>query len=231
MSTAGVYGVDRSNCPAQRHGEYWMRNKFGCVCFDTRLDYSRYRHELARGVRRIVSATAATRIAQGLARHGFTAAEIAAMGGISLRAVRQLQAGTKPTLWRSHDVALREAADRVRLDVVRVGDGPNRARNAARRNGWLPLTAWDDDTLDDPAASPRLGLPVDDDVDDVVVERVLAGERLRLNRAERLAAARKAAAGGMGVQHLSELLHVSFTAARTLLDSASAESEPELIAS
>lgn len=35
----------------------------------------------------------------------------------------------------------------------------SRARNLARRNGWVPPLAWDDDALDDPEAVPQLGEP------------------------------------------------------------------------
>lgn len=34
-----------------------------------------------------------------------------------------------------------------------------RARNLARRNGWVPPLAWDDEALDDPEAVPQLGEP------------------------------------------------------------------------
>lgn len=36
------------------------------------------------------------------------------------------------------------------------GDGV-RARNRAKREGWAPPAAWDDDTIDDPQAQPDLG--------------------------------------------------------------------------
>lgn len=35
----------------------------------------------------------------------------------------------------------------------------SRARNLARRNGWVPPMAYDDDALDDPEATPQLGEP------------------------------------------------------------------------
>src|ERR1041384_6683172 len=109
--------IDRSACPAPRHGKYWMRNNLGCVCFDARVDQAAYRAEQRRGEFRRVPSLAATRIVQGLARHGFGTAGIAAMSGLSERVVKALQAGRQPTVLRSSDEALRRVADRVRLDV------------------------------------------------------------------------------------------------------------------
>jgi hypothetical protein len=33
----------------------------------------------------------------------------------------------------------------------------SRARNQGKANGWAPVGAWDDDSIDDPAATPNLG--------------------------------------------------------------------------
>lgn len=65
-----------------------------------------------------------------------------------------------------------------------------RTRANARRLGFAPALAWDDDTIDDPAAEPegirtgreRANL---DMVDDVAVQLALAGERVKLTPAER----------------------------------------------
>ncbi|PFG16299.1 hypothetical protein ATK74_0833 [Propionicimonas paludicola] len=37
--------------------------------------------------------------------------------------------------------------------------GITRARKVARQHGWMPPMAWDDDTIDDPAARPNVGVP------------------------------------------------------------------------
>jgi hypothetical protein len=55
----------------------------------------------------------------------------------------------------------------------------SRARNFARRNGWAPPLAWDEDTLDDPTAAPVLDVEpigdLDQVLDEVLVERLVAG--------------------------------------------------------
>lgn len=206
-----------------------MRQQFGCVCFDTRIDQAAYRRAERQGVHRRVPALAASRIMQGLTRHGFTTVEISEMAGLSQKTVKDVRGGRQTLVGRDTDTTLRTVADRVRLDIARTGEAANRARAMARRNGWAPLPAWDAEDLDDPSATPRLGFDGDDEVDPVLVERVLAGERLRLNRAERLAAARVLAPAGEGVARVAELLHVSYTTARELIDAVA--DEPELIAS
>ena len=35
-----------------------------------------------------------------------------------------------------------------------TGPGAERARSTAKRKGWAPPMAWDDDTIDDPQAKP-----------------------------------------------------------------------------
>jgi len=58
--------------------------------------------------------------------------------------------------------------------------GPSlKARRLAQRRGWLPPLAWDEDSIDDPYASPHcLDEPADDgEVDEITVERCLAAWR------------------------------------------------------
>lgn len=44
-------------------------------------------------------------------------------------------------------------------DRISMTPGPSdRARSSARRRRWAPPLAWDDDTIDDPNASPCLGI-------------------------------------------------------------------------
>lgn len=55
----------------------------------------------------------------------------------------------------------------------------SRAKNQAARSMWLPPLAWDDDTIDDPAAQPEVGFEVartKADVDEVAVQRFIDGD-------------------------------------------------------
>ena len=49
-----------------------------------------------------------------------------------------------------------------------------RARNTAARRGWVSPLAWDEDTIDDPAAAPMLDGDDDASVDPVAVDRGVA---------------------------------------------------------
>jgi hypothetical protein len=207
--------VDRSLCRAARHGEYWMRAKYGCRCFDARLDESVYRRARRRGERLVVDATAARRIAQGLACHGYNADQIATLSGLGVRTIYELQSGRKTTLQRRKDQALREAADRMPLDQYRTGWDADRARLAARRNGWVPLAAWDDDVIDDPAAVPAADA-AEGDIDTVAVSQALKGVRLRLTAAEQAEALRLGLERGEPLSKVAATLHLSYAKAREI---------------
>lgn len=80
----------------------------------------------------------------------------------------------------------------------------SRARTLARVNGWLPPLAWDDDHIDDPTYEPQL---TDDseigDLDDVVIERAMAGDRrVVLTTAERYELVRRWVAAGKPLNEL-----------------------------
>lgn len=90
--------------------------------------------------------------------------------------------------WRTH-VRIRDM-----YDDLSMTPGPSkRSRDRAQRLGYLPPLAWDDDAIDDVAAWASPGETADDGlVDDVVVERLVAGADWRAvgaTRAERIAAA------------------------------------------
>lgn len=92
----------------------------------------------------------------------------------------------------------------------------------SRRAGNRPPAAWDD--IDSPTEQPTS--VVDDDlVDDVVVARVLAGERLPTTRAEKLAIATTARDRGMNLTQLERVVgwnvHEALAAARARLQEAS----------
>lgn len=83
-----------------------------------------------------------------------------------------------------------------------------RARNHARRNGWAPAGAWDDDTIDDTNALPDLG-EGPDLVDPVAVARFIEGTDVDLNRLERLAAALAMTDAGQSARAIAARLNVT----------------------
>lgn len=94
----------------------------------------------------------------------------------------------------------RDTYDRVVCAYSLLWDHPGTSRhtlNAARRLGFASPLAWDDDSLDDPAAVPMLGRDDQDVVDEVAVRRAMGGERLRLTQTERVEVVRRLAARGL----------------------------------
>lgn len=94
----------------------------------------------------------------------------------------------------SHSVVTRQTADAVDAlyRELHLTPGPsNRAKIGARKRGWPPPLAYDD--IDDPnetprtttsPSSPRRSSSRHEDVDQVVVERLMRGERIFATRAE-----------------------------------------------
>lgn len=87
------------------------------------------------------------------------------------------------------------------------------ARRTAERRGWAPPMAWDDETIDDPAAKPHIEAPVV--IDEVAVKRALDGDRsVSLTKEERAEAVRIGTEIRLSANHLGKLLG---TSARTVV--------------
>jgi hypothetical protein len=75
-----------------------------------------------------------------------------------------------------------------------TGPAADAAREHARRAGWFPPLAWDDDTIDDPNAQPCMAPPVDGsdpDVNEVEIQRAVAGFEAQLTWREKLEVVRR----------------------------------------
>jgi DNA-binding NarL/FixJ family response regulator len=80
------------------------------------------------------------------------------------------------------------------------------AATRAVRKGWLPPLAWDD--IDDPGENPQRNvLPVD--IDEVAVERLMAGDKVPATRAERVEAVRRLTSVGRSDREVANLLRVT----------------------
>lgn len=94
----------------------------------------------------------------------------------------------------------------------RKGDriAASRAMNLARRRGYLPALAWDDDSIDDPGA---WGNEADEDtgVDPIAVERFIAGDIdwRALTVDERLEAAVRMDRSGWSRQQIADATHLN----------------------
>lgn len=165
----------------------------GCRELCCRRAYARYekygKYRRAKGITWAIPAIGAQRRIQALMRLGWTSADIAEQGGWShrnhvLRVLRG-QKG-KPCKWVERSTYERICEVYERLAMTPPPHAPHRARTStlAARKGWPPPLAWDD-IDNDPA--PNLG-GHDDDIDPVVVMRLLEGERVPATKAEKDAA-------------------------------------------
>lgn len=159
----------------------------------------------------VVDATGTHRRIQALARLGWTLTGQAARVGMST--------GNYAAVLDRAQV-LRATADKVRAlygEVSRLptptGYGPTRIRNLAKAQGWFPPVAWDDDTIDDPAAAPALVPPIegsDPGVDELAIQHVYAGHTpaAELNTAARRELARRLEFNGWDRRRIGDLLDV-----------------------
>jgi hypothetical protein len=88
---------------------------------------------------------------------------------------------TYPVLVSTRD-AVRALYGELSLRTPAPGRNSTLARGIAVARGWLPPSAWDDDSMDDPAVEPWTGEVADDrdDVDEFAVELVLDGQPMHL---------------------------------------------------
>lgn len=199
--------IDRSACPAARHGRYWAYNHHRCRCPDAITEWRARRRAAYHGTLPpgYVDATGTRRRLQALAVEGWSIVRLAELTGLSERSLfsalydrDRVQVGTA------------RAVAAVYQRIAGQGGAPGGANIAgrARRRGWHDCYAWPDHTIDDPAATPQLVDPLH--VDQVAVDRALDGDpAIRLTPAEKAAAVRLGLARGVNPHALARLLHIS----------------------
>lgn len=140
-----------------------------------------------------VGAYAARRRLQGLARQGYDLQAIADATGIGFSTLAEIRRREHAEFVRARfHIAIRDYAESVGIDV---GPSPA-ARLHAERKGWPALLAWNN--VDDPNEQPDTGTDhrSRDDIDEAVVLRVMAGDRLPMTIAERREVVRRLTAAG-----------------------------------
>ncbi len=166
-----------------------------------------------------IPAAGTIRRIQALRRIGWTCDDIGARLGISAQATHGILNRKRV----SRDMAARVADV---YDALSMVPGPSRilAKRAEAR-GALPPLAWDDDTIDDPAAWADLGSDVDDTADPVAVDRLLTGhlDWRQASDADRLEAGRIAMRREGGYAFCESVLHLGPRAIRRLRDEVRAE--------
>jgi hypothetical protein len=124
----------------------------GCRCTSARGVVAAYARVLTKdhilGRRRLVSAVGTVRRIEALHAIGWPGSALGARLGVTEDALRQ---------WRSRTIVnIRTAESVAKLyDALSMTPGPSPiTKSRAARYGWAPPLAWDDDNIDDPAATP-----------------------------------------------------------------------------
>lgn len=98
----------------------------------------------------LVDSVGTVRRLQALAALGWSCGALAERLGTTSRALQPVVAGRTKHVKAQRARAVRDLYDALSMTVGQSA----RTVTAARRNGWVAPLAWDDDTIDDPAALP-----------------------------------------------------------------------------
>ncbi|MCZ2837168.1 hypothetical protein [Modestobacter sp. VKM Ac-2985] len=154
----------------------------------------------------LVDPAGTARRLQALAALGYRYEDVAGVLGLSKSRARDL------TLMRGAGRVHRDTAGAVAAayEQLSMTHGPSpRCRALAASRGWPPPLAWDDESIDDPAARPVLG---DADAvlfDEVAVARAVRGEQVHLRPVERREAVHQLAAAGLTRGAIAARLQIS----------------------
>lgn len=106
------------------------------------------------GNQRLVPPVGGARRIQALAAIGYTNTEIAGRVGVAARQV-YMWAHCRVALAAENFRRLVEVYDELAMRPVDDSPAARYARSVARRNGWVPPLAWDDDDIDNADARPQ----------------------------------------------------------------------------
>lgn len=199
-------------CPQEhKHGDTgtcYVNHK--CRCADCRQGRAEYEYwRVAHKAKRVtyVNAIGTNRRLQALSAIGWSANTIAKRFGMSECAVSRWYRSTLVTPATAAKVA--RWYDDLCMSVpqpttVQARYSISSTKGKARVAGWAPPLAWDDDTIDDPDASPTFdvvdrtqpgkrrgkGVPIDR-YDESVIENAVAGAKPRMSTPERHEAIRR----------------------------------------
>lgn len=183
----------------------------GCRCDDCTAAKTRqqktWRLKALHG-RRQVDAAGTIRRLQALAAMGWPARVVGEHIGVTEDQVVLWRKGKHVKVLKSNAARVATAYDRLSMTT-----GPSSwTRAFARNRGWSPPLAWDDATIDDPAAKPYIGDSRDELVDETAVHRWVDGDMsIRLNKAERVAVVRQTLTAGWPAKRVMTGLRVNGT--------------------
>lgn len=206
LMAAGMGLKTIAKTPGISHGQLWKliygkkkpdgtRTPGRRIHRDTEARILAVEPDLADGAR--IGPTGTTRRLQGLVAIGWSMNRLSQRLGMKLTNARHLFHGTgQTTVARARQVAALYDELWNQLpphDSHRDKIAYSRARNHAKRLGWAPPLAWDDSTIDDPAAQPAPWLAdadagdIEIGFDEAAVQRAVDGDHtVRLTKADRV---------------------------------------------
>jgi hypothetical protein len=144
-------------------------------------------------------ATGSIRRLRALSRMGYTQRQIAGALGVSSERVSQFARG-RHTHLKPETVKAIAAVYRQLCRAAPTGPYVDSARELAEQKGWFGPGAWDDATIDNPAAQPVTDVPRTGPScpDDSRIQRRLDGDRtVRLHKGETAEVVRRLLAAGI----------------------------------
>lgn len=150
-----------------------------------------------------VSSVGTIRRVHALCLQGWSLAYLARRRGVSRQAIRQMleRQVVEVRVARQVRDLYRELSERP---------GPSRlTRSMAEAAGWAGSEAWAEDSIDDPRAHPDQLVQDQKDIDEVLIERFLAGEPAELSWPEKAAAYQQASQLGLTAARIAELFMVT----------------------
>lgn len=152
-----------------------------------------------------IAALGSTRRLRALYALGHHVHVIAHETGLARTTIHGFTTGSWTRIQPRHAAAIRAAYDRLSMSLGTSWQ----TWKTAQENNWAPPLAWDDETIDDPAARPRRGKArAQCDIDEVAVLRALRGEPVPLNSRERTRAVEVGLLRGMGYDDVSDALRM-----------------------
>ncbi|MFD7922604.1 helix-turn-helix domain-containing protein [Streptomyces sp. NPDC059740] len=151
----------------------------------------------------LVPALGSTRRVRALYALGHYQHVIAKTAHVDLDTVSSLAGAARTKVEVRVAAAIRGAYDELSMSVGTSA----KTRLRAKREGWAPPLAWDEDAIDNPQAQPHLGAPepAEDYVDGAAVHRYLTDPGVTVTDAERLAAIVEAVRRGLRFSDLDDL--------------------------
>lgn len=175
-------------------------NGHGCRNFGARYSAAIVRADIWSATTGRASSVGSRRRLRALQCMGWTNEAIAAETGISFVTLASIQRGSVAKVQARLFHPIRDAYDRL----AEVDGGSRQAKIRAAKRHYLPPAAWDDPDTD-PEQDAVDGRRAPDEVDEAVVARVMAGQRMQCTRAEREEVAAQWIAAGRSMNALTQL--------------------------